>query len=176
MGEFLKAMPKNTGVRGSRLPNDERGAAPEPRSTLSEFEAAELERLEGVISKNIGAAMREMDENDEADRIAKKNGNRPATLAEIGITKKQSSRAQQLADIPAPEFAERVAVAKASGGKVSTARGPASAHRPPVAASACVSVPEGQRTCRETGPANRKESARGPRLRGVVLSVRWSPR
>jgi len=35
------------------------------------------------------------------------------TLAEIGITYKQSSRAQQLADIPVEEFKERVAVAKA---------------------------------------------------------------
>jgi hypothetical protein len=40
--------------------------------------------------------------------------NSPATLAEIGITKKQSATAQKLADIPKEEFAERVAVAKAS--------------------------------------------------------------
>ncbi|HVS52901.1 MAG TPA: hypothetical protein VHD62_11160 [Opitutaceae bacterium] len=44
------------------------------------------------------------------------------TLAEIGITKKQSATAQKLAGIPAPEFHERVAVAKASGGKLSTRR------------------------------------------------------
>lgn len=36
------------------------------------------------------------------------------TIAEIGITKKQSSTAQKLADIPTEEFQERVAVAKAS--------------------------------------------------------------
>ena len=36
----------------------------------------------------------------------------PATLAEIGITKKQSARAQKLAAIPADEFQERVEAAK----------------------------------------------------------------
>lgn len=41
------------------------------------------------------------------------------SLSQIGITEKQSARAQKLADIPAPEFAERIAVAKASGGKLS---------------------------------------------------------
>jgi len=40
------------------------------------------------------------------------------TLAEIGITKKQSHVAQKLASIPVEEFAERVAVAKASGGRL----------------------------------------------------------
>lgn len=39
-----------------------------------------------------------------------------ATLSEIGITKKQSANAQKLAAIPAEEFNERIAVAKASGG------------------------------------------------------------
>jgi len=46
---------------------------------------------------------------------------RTPTLKEIGITKDQSSRAQKLADIPEPEFRERIAVAKASGGKLTTA-------------------------------------------------------
>jgi len=44
------------------------------------------------------------------------------TLAEIGITKKQSATAQKLAAIPAPEFAERLAVAQAGGEKLSTAK------------------------------------------------------
>lgn len=43
------------------------------------------------------------------------------TLAEIGITKKESARAQKLAEIPKDEFNELVASAKASGGKLSTA-------------------------------------------------------
>lgn len=51
---------------------------------------------------------------------------KPATqtprLADMGITKNESHLAQKLADIPAEEFAERIAVAKASGGKLSTAR------------------------------------------------------
>ncbi len=38
------------------------------------------------------------------------NRNQEPTLADIGITKKQSSTAQKLADIPEPEFRERRAV------------------------------------------------------------------
>jgi hypothetical protein len=37
------------------------------------------------------------------------------TLAEIGITKKQSATAQKLADILKPEFRERITVAKTEG-------------------------------------------------------------
>ena len=44
------------------------------------------------------------------------------TLADIGITKKQSANAQKLADIPKEEFTERVAVIKASGEIVSAAK------------------------------------------------------
>ncbi len=43
------------------------------------------------------------------------------TLAEIGITKKQSATAQKLAAVPAEEFTARVAVAKAGGERLSTA-------------------------------------------------------
>lgn len=45
-----------------------------------------------------------------------------ATLAEIGITKKQSSTAQKLADIPEPEFRDRLALTKASGQRISAAK------------------------------------------------------
>jgi hypothetical protein len=70
MGEFLKSMPKATGVlrQGPVVPDRDHGE--------------------------------------------------PATLADIGITKKESARAQKLADIPAEEITERIAVAKASGGKL----------------------------------------------------------
>lgn len=44
------------------------------------------------------------------------------TLADIGITKKQSHVAQKLAAIPEPEFRERIAIAKCDGGKLSTAK------------------------------------------------------
>jgi len=48
----------------------------------------------------------------------------PATknprLEDIGITKQQSHIAQKLADIPEPEFQERMATAKASDGKLTT--------------------------------------------------------
>lgn len=42
------------------------------------------------------------------------------TLAEIGIARHESSRAQKLADIPAPEFRDRIETAKMEG-KLSTA-------------------------------------------------------
>lgn len=41
--------------------------------------------------------------------VPERNHGEPATLAEIGITKKQSATAQKLADIPAQEFRERTA-------------------------------------------------------------------
>lgn len=44
------------------------------------------------------------------------------TLREIGITKKQSSQAQKLADIPKEEFEERVALAKANLGKLTVSK------------------------------------------------------
>lgn len=50
------------------------------------------------------------------------NRNQEPTLADIGITKKQSHVAQKLAAIPEPEFRERIAVAKCDGGKLSTAK------------------------------------------------------
>jgi hypothetical protein len=78
MGEFLKAMPKNTGSAGQLIGS-------------------------GII----GAKRSEV-----------------PTLKEIGISHYDSSRAQKLADLPVDEFRERIAVAKASGGKLSTAKIP----------------------------------------------------
>jgi len=46
----------------------------------------------------------------------------PPTLREIGISKKQSSQAQKLADIPEPEFKERVALAQVNRGKLTVAK------------------------------------------------------
>lgn len=61
---------------------------------------------------------------DESGKPVVTGGNRRdvETLAEIGITKKQSHVAQKLATIPEPEFRERIAVAKCDGGKLSTAK------------------------------------------------------
>jgi len=63
-----------------------------------------------------------MNGGDSTGKPVVTEGNRRETLAEIGITKKQSARSQTLAEFSDQEFAERVAVAKASGGKLSTAR------------------------------------------------------
>ncbi len=43
------------------------------------------------------------------------------TYGDVGVTRTQAFRSQKLADIPEPEFKERIAVAQASGGKLSTA-------------------------------------------------------
>jgi hypothetical protein len=57
-----------------------------------------------------------MPKNSGGDPVPHRNRvDEPATLAEIGITKKQSSTAQKLASIPTEEFHERVAVLKAGG-------------------------------------------------------------
>lgn len=50
------------------------------------------------------------------------NESRLTTYKDIGVTRTQAYRSQKLAEIPADEFRERVAVAKASGGKLSTAK------------------------------------------------------
>ena len=47
---------------------------------------------------------------------------RRETLREMGISKDESSRAQKLAALPAEEVAERIALAKADGGRLSTAK------------------------------------------------------
>lgn len=44
------------------------------------------------------------------------------TLSDLGISKKESSRAQKLAALPAEEVTERIALAKADGGRLSTAK------------------------------------------------------
>ena len=59
----------------------------------------------------------------EGPAVPERNhGEQPPTLADIGITKKQSHVAQKLAAIPEPEFRERIAIAKCDGGKLSTAK------------------------------------------------------
>lgn len=79
MGEFLKAMPKNHGVRTTGGGEGAGGTMAEPPADVP-------------------------------------------TLREIGISKKQSSQAQKLADIPEPEFKERVAVAKIGGAKLTVSK------------------------------------------------------
>jgi hypothetical protein len=79
--------------------------------------AAEIRTL---AERQMGAFLKQMPKATGAagvGPIAVPDGNRnqPARLAEIGITKKQSSTAQKLAAIPAQEFHERIAVVKAGG-------------------------------------------------------------
>jgi hypothetical protein len=47
-------------------------------------------------------------------RSQERTAPQPPTLAEIGITKKQSAQAQKLAEIPEEEFKERIAVSASS--------------------------------------------------------------
>jgi hypothetical protein len=80
--------------------------------------------IRALAERQMGEFLKEMPKATGAKGVGpiavpEENRNQTPTLAAIGITKKQSARAQKLADIPAPEFAERIAVAKASGGKLS---------------------------------------------------------
>jgi hypothetical protein len=82
--------------------------------------AAEIRTL---AERQMGAFLKEMPKakgcehggRASIDGSRAEPSNSPATLAEIGITKKQSSTAQKLASIPTEEFHERVAVLKAGG-------------------------------------------------------------
>lgn len=76
--------------------------------------AAEIRTL---AERQMGAFLQQMPSAAGRPKISSEQEliSRPATLAEIGITKKQSSTAQKLAAIPAEEFHERVAVLKAGG-------------------------------------------------------------
>jgi hypothetical protein len=80
--------------------------------------AAEIRTL---AERQMGAFLQQMPKNVGAHGSKVSGSERELvkdqtpTLAEIGITKKQSSTAQKLAAIPAEEFHERVAVLKAGG-------------------------------------------------------------
>lgn len=86
-----------------------------------------------MAERQMGAFLKEMPRNrgdmvvfkgrdSSGSHVASHPENKVPTLSEMGIERHESSRAQKLADIPEPEFRERVAVAKASGGKLSTAK------------------------------------------------------
>lgn len=75
-----------------------------------------------LAERQMGDFLRQMPKNQGGDPVPHKNRvDEPPTLAEIGITKKQSARAQKLAEIPADELQDRIAVAKIDG-KLSTAK------------------------------------------------------
>ena len=75
------------------------------------------ERQMGEFLKAMPAA-----QGKRTDLVPEWNQVTAPTLADIGITKKQSHVAQNLANILEPEFRERIAVAKCDGGKLSTAK------------------------------------------------------
>lgn len=81
------------------------------------------EKQMGAFLKTMPKAKgREYGGNPKVDGSIELPANPTPRLKDIGITKTQSARAQKLADIPEAEFKERIAVAKASGGKLSTAK------------------------------------------------------
>lgn len=82
------------------------------------------ERQMGAFLKTMpkakGGAHHHSEDSPKAPSITVKPERTVKTMAEIGITHNQAERAQKLADIPEPEFQERIAVAKASEGKLTT--------------------------------------------------------
>lgn len=84
--------------------------------------AAEIRTL---AERQMGAFLKEMPKHPPGPQSKKEIGAAVepiSTLAEIGITKKQSSTAQKLASIPAQEFHERLALTKASGERITAAK------------------------------------------------------
>lgn len=77
-----------------------------------------------LAERQMGEFLKAMPKNEGGNPKLTGSRSEPVepTLADIGITKKQSHVAQKLATIPEPEFRERIAVAKCDGGKLSTAK------------------------------------------------------
>jgi hypothetical protein len=71
--------------------------------------------IRALAERQMGEFLKEMPkatgELRRGPAVPERNHGDVPTLREIGSTKKQSSRAQKLANLPAPEFAERIAVA-----------------------------------------------------------------
>lgn len=82
------------------------------------------ERQMGAFLKTMprvrGASKLFAGRDSSGSRIVVAPENPVPTIAQMGISSRKSEDAQKLADIPEPEFQERVAVAKASGGKLTT--------------------------------------------------------
>lgn len=80
------------------------------------------ERQMGVFLKTMPKATGfQYGSGGRVDGLRQEPATKNPRLADIGITKQQSSDSQKLADIPADEFGERIALAKASRGKLSRA-------------------------------------------------------
>lgn len=81
--------------------------------------------IRSLAERQMGVFLKNMPKNEGVLRkgsVVPGRNRGTATLAEIGITKKQSHVAQKLADIPEEEFRERIAVIKASGERLTTAK------------------------------------------------------
>lgn len=81
------------------------------------------ERQMGAFLKEMPKAKGGAHHHKEGSPKAPNNpnsGNGVITIPQMGIDYNAAQRAQKLAGIPEPEFRERIAVAKASGGKLST--------------------------------------------------------
>lgn len=82
------------------------------------------------MDRRLGEFLKKMPKAKGSDyhRLPRKDGNTtlptmpPARLADIGLDSVKASRAQRLADIPEPEFRERIAVIEANGGKLPTTK------------------------------------------------------
>lgn len=78
-----------------------------------------------LAERQMGAFLKATPKNKGGKPILYADGlhpqDEPATFVSMGLKHNDAHRAQKLADIPEPEFHERIAVAKASGGKLSTA-------------------------------------------------------
>lgn len=100
------------------------------RTTASAETVNQATEIRLLAERQMGAFLKAMPKasgkdftgNGTVSSPKERQPNSPPTLAEIGITDNQSHRAQKLADIPEPEFKERIAVVKAGGEKLSTAK------------------------------------------------------
>ena len=81
-----------------------------------------------LAERQMGAVLKEMPMQDGKPVLAG-DKEAPPTLADVGITRIQSSDAQKLADIPEPEFRERIAVATLAQAPRSRARAYRACHR-----------------------------------------------
>lgn len=94
------------------------------RTNASAATVNEATEIRILAERQMGAFLKAMPKNEGGNPKLTSARSEPVnpTLAEIGITKKQSHVAQKLADIPEGEFRGRMELVKANGEKLSTAK------------------------------------------------------